>query len=262
MMNREAFLSKVESHVPQTGMAIWALGGPSTLVQTTQTTVYIDLFTGPSPIAELHKATEDIVDPAAIRRVDAVLCTHHDIDHCHEASLRPLVDNTNATLIGPCSCMKLFREWGFPAGRTAELNCDESILIGDLRIWAQPCNDYFDPDAVSYILQSGGVTLFDGGDTLYYSGYITLGKRFDIDVALLNYAANPPDEIYYMNKAQVARTAVELGAHMLIPKHYDLWQEFSDDPTPLVAMLADSSVAVRILQQGESLYLTCDGGNA
>jgi L-ascorbate 6-phosphate lactonase len=164
--------------------------------------------------------------------------------------LTPIHNNTQAHLIGSRSCTKLFNEWGFNPSRQIELAAHQAIQIKDLRIWAMPCNDYFDADAVSYVLQSGGVTLFDGGDTLYYSGYIEVGKQFSIDVALLNFAKNPPGEIYYMNHAHVARTAEELGAKTLIPKHYDLWEEFADDPAPLVGMLKPAGIAVEILAQG------------
>ena len=118
-----------------------------------------------------------------------------------------------------------------------------------------PCNDYFDADAVSYVLQSGGITAFDGGDTLYYSGFIKVGKRFEIDVALLNFARNPAGEIYYMNHAHVARTAEELNAKMVIPKHYDLWAEFMDDPALLIPLLEPKGIQVKILNQGEHISI-------
>ncbi len=250
MSENTKFLSQVESHRPDTAFTIWSLGGPSTIIQTPETTVYLDLFTGPSPEITLHKATEDIVDPQEIGRIDAVLSTHHDPDHCHQPSLTPIHNNTEAHLIGPRSCTKLFKEWGFDPSRQIELAAHQAIQIKDLRIWAMPCNDYFDPDAVSYVFQSGDKTLFDGGDTLYYSGYIKVGKQFSIDVALLNFAKNPPGEIYYMNHAHVARTAEELGAKILIPKHYDLWEEFLDDPAPLAEMLEPAGIRVEILGQG------------
>lgn len=252
------FPSVVEKYEAQKGLTIWTLGGPSLAIRTPQTLIYLDLFTGPAPGVALHKATKDIVDPQDIRRVDAVLCTHHDPDHCHEDSLKPIYANTEALLIGPSSCTKLFREWGFSSSRQVELSSWQAFQLKDLRIWALPCNDYFDPDAVSYVLQSGGVTAFEGGDTLYYSGYIKVGRRFDIDVALLNFARNPEGEIYYMNHAHVARTAQELGAKMVIPKHYDLWEEFLDDPALLSPLLEPKGIKLQILNQGEHLALSSD----
>lgn len=256
MSEKAEFVQKVEGHYPPDGITIWTLGGPSVIIQTPQTLVYLDLFTGPSPEPDLHKAIEDIIDVRAVRRADAVLCTHHDLDHCHRPSLSAIHENTTASFIGPRSCTKLMREWGFDGSRLVQLASHEAIQIKDLRIWAMPCNDYFDPDAVSYVLQSGGITLFDGGDTLYYAGYIDVGKRFDIDVAMLNFAHNPPGEIYYMNHAHVARTAQELGARILIPKHYDLWQEFVDDPAPLVPLLEPQGIRVQIMEQGSQQTFT------
>ena len=237
------------------GITIWYLGGPSVAIKTPRTLIYLDLFTGLNPVSELHKATVDILDPANILTADAVLATHHDTDHCHRESLTPIHDNTDALRVGPNSTMKLFREWGFDERRMVELAAYQSLQLKDLRIWAMPCNDYFDKDANSYILESGGVTLFDGGDTLYYSGYIKVGQQFDIDLAMLNFARNPPGEIYYMNHAHVARTAEELNTRILLPKHFDLWEEFLDDPELLIPLLDTKGIQVKILKQGEYISL-------
>jgi L-ascorbate 6-phosphate lactonase len=252
----ENFPQFIEKYTTPPGLTIWWLGGPSMAIRTPKTLIYLDLFTGPSPEGELHKATVDLLNPMDIHRADAVLCTHHDPDHCHRESLAPIQSNTGAHLIGPSSCNRLFQEWGFDRDRMIELAPQQGIQIKDLRIWAMPCNDYFDSEAVSYLLQSGGVTAFDGGDTLYYSGYIKIGQRFSIDVAMLNFARNPPGEIYYMNHAHVARTAEELGARMVIPKHYDLWAEFLDDPARLVPLLEPKGIAVKILKQGEHITIS------
>lgn len=254
-MTSADFLQIVENFQAEPGLTIWRLGGPSIAIQTPQALIYLDLFTGLNPACGLRKATEDIIDPNKIRKVDAVLSTHHDLDHCHEDTLKKIHSNTGAFFIGPISCHKLYREWSFTPERTIEVSPHKGFQLKDLHITAMPSNDYFDADAVTYIFQSGGVTAFDGGDTLFYAGYREFAKQFDIDVALLNFAKNPPDEIYYMNHAHVARTAEELGAKKVIPKHYDLWEEFLDDPAPLIPMLEPKNIQVIILKQGEHVVI-------
>jgi L-ascorbate 6-phosphate lactonase len=249
-------LNSIETHQVTEGLTVWRLGGASTALKTPKALVYLDLFLGPNPLTELHKATEDLIDPNTIRLVDAVVITHHDVDHCHRESLAPILAHTDALFIGPKSVMKLLREWGFDNHRLVELSSYQSIQIKDLLIWAVPCNDYFDADANSYVFESGGFAAFDGGDTLYYSEYVRVGKKFNIDLAMLNFAKNPPGEIYYMNHAHVARTAEELNTRILLPKHYDLWEEFLEDPQKLVPMLEPKGITVKILKQGERLSVT------
>jgi L-ascorbate 6-phosphate lactonase len=158
--------------------------------------------------------------------------------------------------------VRLFRQWNFAPGRIVELAAGDSCQVHDLQVTALPCNDYFDAEAVSYLLSSGGVSTFDGGDTLFYAGYRDVGRRYRVDVAMLNFARNQPDEMFYMNHAHVVRTAEDLGARLVLPKHYDLWAEFLDDPTPLVARLAARGIPARVLRPGEHLVVAAseEGG--
>jgi L-ascorbate metabolism protein UlaG (beta-lactamase superfamily) len=237
------------------GVMLWCLGGASVALKSPGATLYIDLFTGPSPEPDLHKGIDDVIVPDDIHVADIVLCTHSDVDHCHRESLLPLVRNTTARFVGPRSCTRLFREWGIPAARIVELAPAEQFAYQDILITACDSNDYFDADAVTYLIRAAGVTLFEAGDTLYYSGFRRIGAQHKIDVALLNFAHNPPDEVFYMPAGQVARAAQELGTRIVVPKHWDLWQEFRDDPTKLVPRLAPQGIVVKILKQGENLEI-------
>jgi L-ascorbate 6-phosphate lactonase len=246
-----SFPQIIEEYQVAKGVTIWSLGGPGVALKTRKALIYLDLFTGPSPSPEITKAIVNILNPLDIRQVDAVLCTHHDPDHCDRTSLQPIHDNTEALFIGPCSCKKLFVEWGFSTDRIVELAPHDGFWLQDLKIRAMPCNDYFDPDGITYLIQADNVTIFEGGDTLYFAGFREIGEKYDVDIALLNFARNPPDQVYYLSAAQVARAAEELGARIVLPKHWDLWAEFEDDPEKVASYLIGKDIETVVLRQGD-----------
>ena len=100
------------AEVPSGELWIWPLGGPSLCVRSSEATVYIDPYTGSPNSGPWLRLVAVPFDPADLRHADAVLSTHDHDDHCHEATLRPVIDNTTATLIGPASSARKMLGFG------------------------------------------------------------------------------------------------------------------------------------------------------
>ena len=234
------------------GVVIWFLGGPSLAFRSQESIVYLDLFTGPSPSPEaVTKAIPETIDPAAIRRADLAISTHFDEDHCNQRSLTHLHENTSSIFLGPVSCNNLYQEWGFDLARQRQLAVHESFIKRDITIHACPSKDAFDPDALTYIIETGGIKIFDGGDTLYLPELDEIGNNWDLDIAFLSYAKNPPDKVYYLDEEAVMKAADDLKAKIIILKHYDLWKQFEIDPIPLVEQLKSRGHDARVFSLGE-----------
>lgn len=243
---------EIESYSIEEGVAIWSLGGPSVAIRSKESLLYLDLFSGPAP-AGLTKGIPDVIAPAAIRRAGMALSTHHHEDHCHKHSLSLLYNNTSSLFVGPASCNRLYRDWGFDLARTRLLAPWESFSKGDVTVHALPSKDDFSPDAVSFLLELGGVKIFEGGDTLYFPEMAEIGRAWEIDIAFLNYAKNPPGKVFYMGEEAVLKASRDLGAGILILKHYDLWVEAAVDPRPLLGRLRTQGHDARILGLGERI---------
>ncbi len=243
---------EIESYSAERGVAIWSLGGPSLAIRSSQSLVYVDLFTGPAPIG-LTKGIPEAMDPAAIRWSDIALSTHQHEDHCHQLSLSLLHQNTASLFLGPASCNRLYRDWGFDLARTRLLAPWESFIKGDFTVHALPSKDDFCPDALCFLLEVGGVKIFEGGDSFYFPEMAKIGQRWEIDIAFLNYARNPPDKLYYMDEEAVLKTAHDMGAGILMLKHYDLWVEAAVDPVPLLEQLRAEGHNARVLELGERI---------
>ena len=100
--------------VPAGELWVWPLGGPSLAVRSAGATAYIDPYTGSPDSGEWLRMVAVPYDAEDLRQADAVLSTHDHDDHCHEATLAPIVRNTDARLIGPSSSAKKMRGFGDP----------------------------------------------------------------------------------------------------------------------------------------------------
>jgi L-ascorbate 6-phosphate lactonase len=253
-------LESIENHIVEKGVMIWWLGGPSWTMKTSKALLYVDLFTGPAPketLSPLTKNYADLIAPDEITKADLVLCTHEHVDHCHRESLDSIYKNTKAIFIGGPSSAKCFRSWGYEEKRVVELHPETSYRQFGVVVKAFPSKDCVDLGAVSFLIQTGDISMFDGGDSLYFDGFKEIGQQYSIDIALLNFFKNPPEVnmILSMTPAEVARAARDLQAKMLIPMHWNLWTELQDDPRKIREFLTDSSVQLEILSIGQAYKL-------
>lgn len=243
---------EIESFPVGEGIAIWFLGGPSMAIRTSKSLLYLDLFTGPSPAPDIvTRAIPAVIDPEAIKRADLAISTHFDEDHCDWHALGFLHKNTSCLFLGPVSCNRLYQKWEFDLARQRQIAAYESFFKHDVTIHAYPSKDAFDPDALTYVIEVGGITIFDGGDTLHFPELEEIGEAWDLDIAFLSYAKNPEGKFYYLDEKAVCNAAKDLKSQILILKHYDLWKEFRANPMPLVQELRSQGHDARVFGLGE-----------
>ncbi|MDX6599810.1 MAG: hypothetical protein QOE87_3697, partial [Gaiellales bacterium] len=77
-----AFLDEIERAAPESPV-LWALGGPSFVYRTPETTIWIDPYFGGTPddaVPDAYRATPVPVSPADVRLADIVISTHDHVD--------------------------------------------------------------------------------------------------------------------------------------------------------------------------------------
>jgi L-ascorbate metabolism protein UlaG (beta-lactamase superfamily) len=144
-----------------------------------------------APTVGLLRRVVPLPDPATWAGVDVVLISHLHGDHLHLPSLRSL--GPRVRIVVPRGAGGWLRGRGFP--RVDELSAGESVPDGDLRItavradhsghrWGPRSTHGPDTEALGFLLEGDGATVYISGDTGLYDGMGLLGDRA-VDVALL-----------------------------------------------------------------------------
>lgn len=97
------------------------------------------------------------------------------------------------------------------------------------------------------IIEIGGLTIYDAGDTCLFGDMELIGKRHGVDVALL-----PVGGHYTMDREDAVYAAELIGAKRVVPIHFNTFpaietdiQQFSDD-------LAAKGIEAIVLEPGET----------
>lgn len=230
------------------GLSLWYLGCNGFAVRTPETTVYVDPYFADGDPPRIIRMIPVPMDPADATACDAVLATHEHVDHMHEPSYWPLVDDLGADLYGTEACYTdpdYEQRHAVPDDQRHVVEPGDEFEIGDLTVHVRGGND---PDAlgeVSYVFEHESGTYFNGGDTRPDPVFEEIGDEFDVDVGSLtlgttgriaHYDADPPEtrtESWYADENDVVELANALEIDRLLPVHYDMWKGVRADPKGL-----------------------------
>jgi L-ascorbate metabolism protein UlaG (beta-lactamase superfamily) len=188
-----------------------------------------------------------------LSEVDGVLISHDHWDHVDGKYLRLLGDTP---VIVPRSARWLIRLLG---GRNVSgIKVWESIRLGDITITAVPAVHL--TATVGYVLQSENKQVYFAGDTFYRPFMQDLGRRFQLDVALM------PVTTYRipmtMGEKQAVKAVQVLKPAIVIPIHLGLRPRSpllrtSQTPEGFARRLEETGAATKvvILREGGSYSL-------
>ncbi|HHY83156.1 MAG TPA: L-ascorbate 6-phosphate lactonase [Clostridiales bacterium] len=192
-----------------------------------------------------------VLDPFAVKKVDAVLSTHFHSDHIDVNFAAAVLKNIDAPVpfIGPKKAVDMWVGWGVPKERCIVVKPGDSVKINDVEIIALDsfdrtclvttpgyvdirgtCPDDMDEKAVNYLIKTPGGNIYHSGDSHYSIYYAKHGKDHKIDVALGSYGENPVGIADKMTSIDILRMAEALRCKVVIPFHYDIWSNFMADP--------------------------------
>ena len=100
------------------------------------------------------------------------------------------------------------------------------------------------------IIEMGGLTIYDAGDTCLFGDMELIGKRHGVDVALL-----PIGGHYTMDREDAVYAAELIGAKRVIPIHYDTFPPIKTDAAAFAADCAAKGIEAIVLGPGETATL-------
>lgn len=104
--------------------------------------------------------------------------------------------------------------------------------------------------AAGLIIKMGGLTIYDAGDTCLFSDMELIGKRHEVDLALL-----PIGGHYTMDREDAAYAAGIIGASRVMPIHYGTFPAIETDVEAFRSDLSAKGVEGLILEPGETATL-------
>lgn len=198
-----------------------------------------------------------VIDPFAMRTVDAVLASHSHSDHIDVNVAAAVLANCGSEVpfIGPKSAVDVWTGWGVPVDRclcvkpgdvikikdteiVALESADRTMLITmpkDQRASGNPVPD-MDRLAVNFLIRTPGGSVYDAADSHYSNMFARHGNEHSIDVALGAFGENPRGITDKLTASDVLRMAEALRAKVVIPVHHDIWSNFQANPYEIVAL--------------------------
>ena len=211
-------------------------------------------MTGGKKLQPNLRMTPFVLDPFAIRQIDAVVSTHDHNDHIDVNVAAAVMKNCPDTVpfIGPKTCVDLWQSWGVPAERCIVVKPGDVVKIKDTELVALESFDRtalitvgkgetlagkmpgnMDDRAVNYLVRTPGGNLYHSGDSHYSNYYAKHGNDYQVDVALGSYGENPRGITDKMTASDILRMAEALKTKVIIPFHHDIWSNFQADPAEI-----------------------------
>jgi L-ascorbate metabolism protein UlaG (beta-lactamase superfamily) len=239
----EDFLSSVQASVSNAShhLYLWWLGQSGFLVQHGPWLILIDPYLSDSLTTKYAgtdkphvRISQRVVAPDALKDISFVLATHAHTDHLDLETLRAIRrSNEGSVLVAPRAIRRIVTErWG-GEDNLILMSDGESQLFGDIAIRAVPAaHSTIDRDTdgnafhLGYVIRAGQLTVYHSGDTLAYEGMSQLLVPHSIDIAILPING----KVGNMGGRDAARLAKDIGARLVIPCHYDMFEFNTADP--------------------------------
>jgi L-ascorbate metabolism protein UlaG (beta-lactamase superfamily)/predicted nuclease of predicted toxin-antitoxin system len=273
-LKNDDFLSDIrEALKDDSRLHVWWLGQSGFLLQYKGKHLLLDPYLSDSLTKKYEntdkphvRMTECVIAPEKLDFIDVVTSSHNHTDHLDAETLIPLmqVNPELKTVVPKANLEFAANRLQVSTERLTPITKNEAVRLEPFTLYAVPAaheNLETDEDGnhkfIGLIIEVGGYTIYHSGDTLLYDGMTDILKRWKIDVALLPINGREPSRGVAGNLSgeEAARLAKDIGAKLVVPCHYDLFEFNTVSPDSFVETAKRIGQPYCVLQNGERLSL-------
>ena len=248
---------------------VWWLGQSGFLIQWNRKCLLLDPYLSDSltkKYADTEKPhvrlSELVIEPQLLDFIDIVTSSHNHTDHLYAETLIPILKlNPEIKLVIPEAnrsfvADRLKCDSAFPIG----LSDREKVALNDFTFHGIPAaHNTIERDGagrakfMGYVVEFGNFKIYHSGDTLWYDDIVERLKPFGVDIAFLPINGNDPSRgvAGNLNGEEAARLGRAIGARLVIPHHYDLFEFNTADPMDFVREAEKYGQPFKVLRLGE-----------
>ncbi|MDQ2655387.1 MAG: MBL fold metallo-hydrolase [Chloroflexota bacterium] len=249
---------------PGTAAVVWLGQGGYLFKSPGGVTIMLDPYFSDfaEPAWGMQRAIPPVIDAARFAP-DILLVTHWHEDHLDMPTVRSYAQQPEIIIAGPASCVERAQVWGWPTERTVILEQGDTHEFGDVTVTATFARHEvaaaMTPDAVGFLLETGGLRLWNVADTEYDARLRGMSDQ-EIDVAFVPINGVGGN----LNAHEAALLMWHVAPRIAIPMHYGMWPAAQYgpgatlDPELFRATLTrlGGSSKVQVLREGEIVTFT------
>ncbi|HMJ66651.1 MAG TPA: MBL fold metallo-hydrolase [Candidatus Binatia bacterium] len=243
VLQDDAFLEDVASARHDTEhLHLWWLGQSGFLVQWQNHHLLFDPYLSDSlthkyaATSKPHvRMTETVVAPERLDFIDVVTSSHNHTDHLDKETLQPLLRvNPKLELVIPEANREFVVDrLAIAAEYPRGLDAGQLVTVGGFKIHAVPAahpliekDDWGRHRFLGYVVEAGPWTIYHSGDTKLYDEMEARLAEWTIDLALLPINGDLPERgvAGNLNGREAATLAKSIGARLVIPCHYEMFE--------------------------------------
>lgn len=271
LLQDESFLGSVAAgrECSDSALRLWWLGQSGFLLQCRDRHLLFDPYLSDS-LTEKYagtdkphvRMTERVIAPERLDFIDVVTSSHHHTDHLDAATLGPLlhasaavqlvIPEANRALVAERLGIALAWPIGLDEGtRTKVAGFEiEGVAAAHNEIER---DEFGHCKYLGYLVRGGGWTVYHSGDTLRYDGMAERLRACRVDVAILPINGHLPSRRVAGNldAAEAAALAHDIGARVVIPCHYEMFEFNTASPEAFAAECARLGQRCAVLRAGE-----------
>jgi L-ascorbate metabolism protein UlaG (beta-lactamase superfamily) len=268
--SQDALLADVRASDRRDGsFRLWWLGQSGFLLQWQGVHVLLDPYLSDSLTKKYSltdkphvRMTELVIDPVRLSFVDVVTSSHNHTDHLDAETLVPILAvNPSPKLVIAESnrafvAARLSIDSAIPIG----INDGASVEISGIRFsGVASAHETVERDEqgrarfLGYVLQFGEWAVYHSGDTVRYPGMAEKLRTFGVHVALLPINGRAPERRVpgNLNGLEAAQLAKDIGASMVIPCHFEMFEFNTASPDEFEAECRRLGQPFQVLRCGE-----------